>query len=206
MTLCLQMVLSLKLNVEIRETGTDGIGNSEDDVIGVAAKTRFYQQTGLSTFVGYVKMIDELKPQLGFLDLLTKTKELTIFAPSNAAFDFDPTWNPEGLQLGAIYNALLGHVVKKRIPSAAIADKPPFTRLTPVKGERFYVRKIGGNITVDGRDGRGSSNVIKADIFASNGVIHAIDIPLSDPYFDSANSTTGLENYCVYSKFQIKPC
>ena len=28
MTLCLQMVLSLKLNVEIRETDTDGIGNS----------------------------------------------------------------------------------------------------------------------------------------------------------------------------------
>merc|ERR1719219_345530 len=202
MTLCLQMVLSLKLNVDIRKTGTDGIGNSEDDVIGVAAKTRFYQQTGLSTFVGYVKNIDELKPQLGFLDLLTKTKELTIFAPSNAAFDFDPRWKNEGTTFGEIYNALLGHVVKKRIPTSAIPDKPLGIKVTPVKGYPFWFKKSGQNITVWGN--RGPSNVVKADIFASNGVIHAIDLPLAVPYFDSANSTTGLENYCVYSKFQIK--
>merc|ERR1711974_38253 len=135
MTLCLQMVLSLKLNVEIRETGSDGIGNSEADFIGVAAKTRFNVTTGLSRFVENVKFVDRFLP--GFLDTLTKTKELTIFAPSDVAFDFDPY--PNGTLAGPIYQSLLGHIVAKRIPSAAITDIP--LRVVTLSGKDITIRK-----------------------------------------------------------------
>jgi uncharacterized surface protein with fasciclin (FAS1) repeats len=178
LSLGLQMVLSLKLNVEIRETDTDGIGNSTADVIGVAAQTHFNVSTGLSYFVSEVKLVDEFFP--GFMDTLTKAKELTIFAPTDVAFalaDFikDPAERKQ---------RLLRHVVGKKIPSAAIKPSKKPQKLTTLSGETIFIIKRDQIITVHSTVSN-TAKVVKADIFASNGVIHAIDEVIDQVIDDS---------------------
>jgi len=169
MTLCLQMVLSLQLNVAIREAGTDEIGNStaEGDVIDVLVST--------PGFKSLVKLVTEF----GLVDTLKKAKEVTIFAPTDDALDglvgpgqlFDNLAKEEPETAKQI---LLTHVVGAKLPAAAIKEGKE--EVTTLSGFKITLEKSGQSIKILYTNSvPTNSNVVKADIFASNGVIHAID-------------------------------
>jgi len=100
----------------------------------------------------------------------------TVFAPTDAAFAALPAGTVEDLlkpenkdKLAAI---LTYHVVDGKTKSADLA------------GKKLDVATLSGaSVAVDGTDGVkvGGANVIKADIAASNGVIHVIDAVLLPP-------------------------
>ncbi|MEM6759470.1 MAG: fasciclin domain-containing protein [Pseudomonadota bacterium] len=116
-----------------------------------------------STLVAAVQAAD-------LVDTLKSPGPFTVFAPTDDAFAALPAGTVETLlkpenkdQLVAI---LTYHVVSGQ------------TLSTDLAGQRLSVPTVNGkNLHVDGRNGVrvNSSNVVQADILASNGVIHVID-------------------------------
>lgn len=110
----------------------------------------------------------------GLAGALSDGKNLTVFAPTDAAFKKLPKGTVESLlkpenkaKLAAI---LTYHVLPRRLTSGQLPHKAIHVRTLKTKGDRLLrVRKSGHGVTVDG------ANVVKADIRASNGVIHVID-------------------------------
>ncbi len=106
----------------------------------------------------------------GLVPALTGKGPLTVFAPTDRAFSRLPKGTVAALlrpenkhKLAAI---LKYHVVAGRIGSAHIA--PGRSHVRTLNGKSLVVRKHGG-VRVN------SARVVKADVRASNGVIHVID-------------------------------
>jgi uncharacterized surface protein with fasciclin (FAS1) repeats len=111
----------------------------------------------------------------GLVDTLSGTGPFTVFAPTNDAFaklpagTIDTLLKPENRsKLRAI---LLYHVVAGTVKSGDLKAGDVKT----AGGEPIKVDLAGGTVKID------DATVTKADIPASNGVIHAIDTVLIPP-------------------------
>ncbi len=110
----------------------------------------------------------------GLADALATGKHLTVFAPTDAAFAKLPKGTVESLlkpenksKLAAI---LSYHVLPRKLASNQLPHKAIHVRTIKSGGDRLLrVRKSRSGVTVD------KANVVKADIRASNGIIHVID-------------------------------
>ena len=110
----------------------------------------------------------------GLVGALSNTKNLTVFAPTDAAFAKLPKGTVESLlkpenkaKLAAI---LSYHVLPRRLTSGQLPHKSIHVRTIKSSGDRtLRVTKSRDGVTVDG------ANVVAANIRASNGVIHVID-------------------------------
>ncbi|RIJ24514.1 fasciclin domain-containing protein [Henriciella barbarensis] len=109
--------------------------------------------------------------EAGLVDALSAEGPFTVFAPTNDAFAALPDGTVETLlmdenieQLQAILQL---HVVSGKIKSKDIAEGT--TEVETLGGETIEVVNDGHSITV------GGAEVIMADVYTSNGVIHAID-------------------------------
>ena len=93
----------------------------------------------------------------------------TVFAPNNAAFAKLPPGALDGLMKPAnkkkMVDILKNHVAQGKITSAEIKSG----RLKMLNGERVQVAVDNGRVNF------GDAQVLRADIAASNGVIHVID-------------------------------
>lgn len=103
---------------------------------------------------------------LGLAELLS-TEELTVFAPTDAAFESLPEGVLESLTPQQLETILTFHLVEGTVLSEALGEQQDAETLL---GERLLLQKSGTSVTVNG-----SSQVSAADIVASNGVIHAVD-------------------------------
>jgi uncharacterized surface protein with fasciclin (FAS1) repeats len=107
----------------------------------------------------------------GLVDTLSGPGPFTVFAPTDDAFAKLPAGTVEKLlkpenkkQLVAI---LTYHVVPGKVMSTDIAGKK--TEAKSVEGEAIAIDATNGGVKVD------NAKVVKADVEASNGVIHVID-------------------------------
>jgi len=128
------------------------------DIVGVAASNPDF-----STLVTAVQAA-------GLVDTLKGPGPFTVFAPTNEAFaalpkgTLDSLLKPENkAKLVAI---LTYHVIPGKVMSADIAGKT--LDVATVEGQKLHIDAKSG-VKVNG------ANVVKADIPASNGVIHVID-------------------------------
>ncbi|HET8816995.1 MAG TPA: fasciclin domain-containing protein [Pseudidiomarina sp.] len=135
-----------------------------DDIVTIASGDAQF-----STLVTAVKAAD-------LVETLQGEGPFTVFAPTNDAFAKLPEGTVENLlkpenkaQLQAV---LTYHVLGSKVMSADIAGKE--LSVATVQGEEVAVDATDG-VTV------GGANVIKADIKASNGVIHVIDTVILPP-------------------------
>lgn len=104
------------------------------------------------------------------IDTLKGPGPFTVFAPTDEAFaklpagTLDDLLKPENKdKLRAI---LTYHVVAGNIPSAKVVT---LSSAKTVNGREVKITAMGGNVMVN------NAHVVKADIPASNGVIHVID-------------------------------
>ena len=141
-----------------------------DTIVGVAAgDARF------STLVSLVK-------KAGLVGTLSAKGPYTVFAPTNAAFAKLKKTAPKTYAAVASDKALLKkvltyHVLAKKVPSsAAVAAAKQNASVKTVEGEKIKLSLKGGKLFLNG-----NSQVIVADIAASNGVIHAINTVLVPP-------------------------
>ncbi len=109
----------------------------------------------------------------GLVSTLQGAGPFTVFAPTNAAFAALLT------ELGVTKQALLAnralltsvltyHVVPARVLKAEV---PVNTAITTVQGQTFT---INASLVITDRNMR-TSNIVAADVFTSNGVIHVVD-------------------------------
>lgn len=136
---------------------------ADDSVLGVAAAS-----ADLSTFVALARTA-------GLDSVLADTaRTLTVFAPSNAAFD---ALGPDALAAlradpAALRARLLGHVLAYRLFSGdadveQTVDALDGTTLTLVPGTALTVRS-----------GATSARIATPDLDADNGVVHVVDAVL----------------------------
>jgi uncharacterized surface protein with fasciclin (FAS1) repeats len=99
----------------------------------------------------------------------------TVFAPTDAAFAALPEGTVEKLlkpeNRATLVKILTYHVV----PGSITSDKIAAGDMATVEGSPVTLAVADGKVTV------GGANVVKADILASNGVIHAIDKVIMPP-------------------------
>ncbi|MGB7711034.1 MAG: fasciclin domain-containing protein [Microcoleus sp.] len=105
----------------------------------------------------------------GLVPTLQGKGPFTVFAPTDAAFAALPKGTLDDLLKPAnkakLVKILTYHVVSGSVLSTSLkSGDVPTVEKTPLK-----VVVSGGKVTVEG------ANVVKADIKASNGVIHVID-------------------------------
>jgi uncharacterized surface protein with fasciclin (FAS1) repeats len=106
----------------------------------------------------------------GLVETLKGNGPFTVFAPTDEAFAKLPAGTVETLlkpenrdKLKAI---LTYHVVAGKVTAAQVMK---LNSAKTVEGSDVKIATSGGKVKVDG------ANVIKADVMASNGVIHVID-------------------------------
>lgn len=102
---------------------------------------------------------------LGLADVLAE-QELTVFAPTNAAFneisDAIPTLTNEDLEQIVLYHLVAGTVLSSDLSASQDVEM--------VQGEVSLIRASASGVDINNY-----ASVVDADITASNGVIHAID-------------------------------
>jgi uncharacterized surface protein with fasciclin (FAS1) repeats len=109
----------------------------------------------------------------GLVGTLKGAGPFTVFAPTDEAFAKLPKGTVEELlkpENKAKLTAILTyHVVPGKVMAADVAK---VKEAKTVQGGAISINAMGGNVMVDG------AHVVKADIAASNGVIHVIDTVL----------------------------
>jgi uncharacterized surface protein with fasciclin (FAS1) repeats len=109
-----------------------------------------------------------LLSKAGLVKTLQQKGPYTVFAPTDAAFAKVPkaTLNTLLASKAKLRAVLLYHVVAGKVTAAQVTQ---LSSAETASGERVRIRVSGSNVFVN------RSKVTKADVMASNGVIHAIN-------------------------------
>ena len=122
---------------------------------------------------GQFKTLAAALKAAGLVETLKGNGPFTVFAPTDAAFAKLPKGTVEELlkpENKAKLTAILTyHVVSGKVMAA---DVVKVKDAKTIQGGSIMVNASGGKVMVD------SANVVKADIGASNGVIHVVDTVL----------------------------
>jgi uncharacterized surface protein with fasciclin (FAS1) repeats len=106
----------------------------------------------------------------GLVETLKGPGPFTVFAPTDEAFAKLPAGTVEMLlkpeNKAKLTRILTSHVVAGKVMAA---DAAKLTSAKAVSGDTLAIAAQGGGVTID------KAKVVKADIAASNGVIHVID-------------------------------
>ena len=106
----------------------------------------------------------------GLVDTLKGAGPFTVFAPTDAAFEKLPKATVESLlkpeNKQKLVDILTLHVVPGRLTAANVSGMP---RVGTVQGTDILFAVTPGGVKVD------RAGVVKADVYATNGVIHVID-------------------------------
>jgi len=133
---------------------------SAADIVDVAVAGKF------NTLVAAVKAA-------GLVDTLKGPGPFTVFAPTDEAFAKLPAGTLETLlqpeNKAKLRSILLYHVVAGRVTAAEVVK---MDSAKTAEGQNLSIKVMGGNVMVN------NAHVVKADIEASNGVIHVIDTVL----------------------------
>ena len=146
------------------EASAEASTESTDTVLGVAAAS-----ADLSTFVALARAS-------GFDATLRDTAQtLTVFAPSNAAFEALPAGALAGLRAdpAALRARLAGHVLPYRLFTADVDAE----QTAGTAGTAELTLAPGPPLTV--RRGATSARVATPDLDAGNGVVHVVDAVLA---------------------------
>jgi uncharacterized surface protein with fasciclin (FAS1) repeats len=123
---------------------------------------------------GQFKTLTQLLKQAGLVSTLQRRGPYTVFAPTDAAFEKVPKQTLRALlaNKAKLKAVLLYHVVPGRVTAAKVVK---LTSATTANGERVRIRVKGSTVYVN------NARVTKADVIASNGVIHVVDRVLIPP-------------------------
>ncbi|WP_146393021.1 fasciclin domain-containing protein [Allorhodopirellula solitaria] len=126
----------------------------------------------------------------GLADTLKGDGPFTVFAPTDEAFAKLPAGTVEALLKPENREQLQGilkyHVVSGKVMAA---DAAKLTSAKTVAGQEFAIHAGDGGVKIN------DAKVIKADIGASNGVIHVIDTVLVPADQDIVATAAGSENF-----------
>jgi transforming growth factor-beta-induced protein len=126
-----------------------------------------------------------------FTQTLTGLTNVTIFAPTNQAFDEAIEFvrlNNINITQELLVTILQLHIVPSVIFSSNITAAPDALQVYSLSGFNLTISGMGGNVTVSS-PGNVTASVINADVEVSQGVVHIIDKVLLPDL--SLNQTSG---------------
>jgi uncharacterized surface protein with fasciclin (FAS1) repeats len=133
-----------------------------------AAQTKDIVDTAVAA--GSFKTLAAALKAAGLIDTLKGPGPFTVFAPTDEAFAKLPAGTVEMLlkpeNKAKLTRILTYHVVAGKVMAA---DAAKLTSAKAVSGDTLTIAAHGGGVTID------KAKVVKADVAASNGVIHVID-------------------------------
>jgi uncharacterized surface protein with fasciclin (FAS1) repeats len=119
---------------------------------------------------GSFKTLAKALTAAGLVDTLKGPGPFTVFAPTDEAFAKLPAGTLEALltpeNKAKLTRILTYHVVAGKVMAA---DAAKLTSAKAVSGDTLTIAAHGGTVKVD------QATVVKADVTATNGVIHVID-------------------------------
>jgi uncharacterized surface protein with fasciclin (FAS1) repeats len=126
----------------------------------------------------------------GVLD--DNTKQFTVFAPTNTAFNtffssLGAGVNVNNVDENVLKAILLNHVLGEEIKSSALPAATYVSTLSPFNTSAnaptisMFVQKSGSVVTINGGSANGGATVTSADLDASNGVIHVVSNVIAIP-------------------------
>jgi uncharacterized surface protein with fasciclin (FAS1) repeats len=123
---------------------------------------------------GNFKTLTTLVVKAGLAGTLSSSGPYTVFAPTDAAFSKVPKSTLKSLakNRAKLRAVLLYHVVAGRVPSSQVVMLKSAKTLN---GKSVRIHTAGGKVFVN------NAKVTKADINASNGVIHVVNRVLIPP-------------------------
>ena len=123
---------------------------------------------------GQFSTLTTLLKKAGLVSTLGRPGPYTVFAPTNAAFAKVPKQTVDALlaDKAKLRAVLLYHVVPGKVTAAKVVK---LSSAKTANGERVRIRVRGSTVYVNG------AKVTKADVMATNGVIHVVDRVLVPP-------------------------
>jgi uncharacterized surface protein with fasciclin (FAS1) repeats len=123
---------------------------------------------------GQFKTLTKLLTRAGLVGTLQQPGPYTVFAPTDAAFKKVPKATLKGLlhNRAKLKAVLLYHVVAGKVTAA---DAMQLSSAKTLDGKSVRIRTAGMNVFVN------SAKVTRADVTASNGIIHVINRVLIPP-------------------------
>jgi uncharacterized surface protein with fasciclin (FAS1) repeats len=123
---------------------------------------------------GQFKTLVSLVKAAGLAPALSSKTQLTVFAPTDRAFSKVPAETLAELKAdpAKLRAVLLYHVVKGRLPAAKVVK---LRSAKTLNGAKVKIRVTRGKVFVN------SARVLKADVRASNGIIHVVNSVLIPP-------------------------
>ena len=120
------------------------------------------------------------------------SKEFTVFAPTNAAFNtffasLGAGVTVDNVPEAVLKNILLNHVIGSEIKSADIPASVYVPTLSPINATTnaptisMFVQKSGMNVFINGGTATTGVRVTSPDVDASNGVIHIVNAVIPIP-------------------------
>ena len=158
-------------------TGAAALAAATSIATASPAKTTAMGQKNIvqtAVAAGQFKTLVSLVKQAGLVGALSGKGPLTVFAPTDAAFAKVPKATLAALakNKAELKAVLLYHVVKGDVTAAQASM---LTSATTLEGASVPIRVSGTKVYV------GGAQVIKADVKASNGIIHVINKVLIPP-------------------------
>lgn len=138
---------------------------------------------GTAVAAGQFGTLATLLTEAGLVETLQGAGPFTVFAPTDAAFAKVPAEAVAALRAdkAALTRVLTYHVVPGKIMAAdlaKLADKDGYIKTKTVSGEEIVIHLAGTKVHVGPNM---DSNVVSADIGATNGVIHVVDAVILPP-------------------------
>jgi uncharacterized surface protein with fasciclin (FAS1) repeats len=123
---------------------------------------------------GSFKTLVSLVKQAGLADTLASGGRFTVFAPTDAAFAKVPkkTLAALGANPAKLRAVLLYHVVRGELPAQRVVKR---SSIKTLNGASLKVKARGMTVKIN------NARVLKANVDASNGVIHVINRVLIPP-------------------------
>ncbi|HSC50841.1 MAG TPA: fasciclin domain-containing protein [Gaiellaceae bacterium] len=127
-----------------------------------------------ATAAGKFTTLTKLLKRAGLVSALRQPGPYTVFAPTDAAFKKVPkrTLNALLANKAKLKAVLLYHVVAGKVTAA---DVSMLSSAKTLNGKKVSIRVSGANVFVN------KAKVTKADVMASNGVIHVVNAVLIPP-------------------------
>jgi uncharacterized surface protein with fasciclin (FAS1) repeats len=136
----------------------------------VATPTRAAEKDIVDTAIaaGNFTTLTKLLTDAGLVQTLKGAGPFTVFAPTDEAFSKVPkaTLEALGKDKEKLRAVLTYHVVAGKVTAAEVTK---LKDAKTVQGQSVKISMMGNTVMVD------NAHVVKADIMASNGVIHVID-------------------------------
>lgn len=138
-------------------------------IVGTIVAPAYFNKN-FTTLIAAVQAADPSILQL-LLSNGPNNEGLTLFAPTNAAFEAAGITDVNGADAILAYHVIDGTIMKSMLPSSGIAATEVATL-----GGNIYITNAGGDVSING-----TTTITTTDITGSNGVVHVIDKTLAPP-------------------------